>query len=180
MIIIAFDPSIREFGISVIDSETDEILHAECVKTKSKHDELNLSKSKDRTRRVSVIVNRILQCVENYDLDLIVSELPGGSQSASAAECLGIVKGLVQTFSDCYEIPLVWISEIKSKKTMLGKRSADKIEMVNEVNSRIDSVPVSGEAKDGAPWTGIKYRDQAIADSIGVYFASKKHSDQVT
>jgi Holliday junction resolvasome RuvABC endonuclease subunit len=173
--ILSFDPSITEFGLAIINSDT--IIDAECIKTNPGHSEHNITKSRDKARRASKIVKRILDVLCHHRIKTIVSELPQGSQSAPAADCLGMARSIVQTIADCYSKQIIWVKQHDSKMTMVGKSDAEKHEMIDAVDNSDINFPELGDPKDGAPWTGIKYRDEAIADAVAVYITAKNHED---
>lgn len=54
--------------------------------------------------------------------------------------------------------PVEWYSEMDSKKFVLGKKSAVKLEMINAITKLYD-----------VPWKKVKYHDEAVADAIAVY-----------
>jgi len=161
--ILACDPSIRGWGYSVICNE--QIIEVGCIKTEPKAKKLRTRKGDDNVRRFEEIDQKLLEIIKRNDIKYIVSELPHGSQSASAAYMLGAATAIMKTIADCNDIGLEWFSEGDSKKQVLGKLSAEKKEMVRAI-SKLYKVP----------WTGVQYIDEAIADSLGVYHAAKNQS----
>lgn len=174
---LCFDPSLSEFGYSVI-TDTYQVLEYGCIKTDKEADERNISISHDKARRTSKIGKRLVEIVGKYDITKIISELPQGSQSAQAADCLGMARAIVQVLSDCTGIPLLWVKQHDSKITVFGKPDAEKDEIVLGVDINVLINPErSDKGKIGAPWTGVIYRDEAIADSIAVFLTAKYHED---
>ena len=161
--VLAFDPSITAFGWVVMKGK--EVVDCGCIKTAPTDKRNRIRKGDDRTRRVTEINTVLMQVIDKYDICYIVSELPHGSQSAIAATMLGIVTGMVQTIADIYELGLEWYSEADSKRNALGKQSAEKKEMINKMKTLYH-----------VDWTGIKYKDEAIADALGVYDVASKNS----
>jgi Holliday junction resolvasome RuvABC endonuclease subunit len=162
--ILANDPSICAWGYSVLD-QNGNVLDFGCIKTESGGKKMRIRKSDDRTRRVHEINERLLSMIKKYNVEYMVSELPHGSQNASAAVMIGACIGIMQTLSDTLQIGLEWFSENDSKKCALGKSTAEKKEMI-EAMSKIYDIK----------WTGTKYIDEAVADSLAIHYVASKDS----
>jgi Holliday junction resolvasome RuvABC endonuclease subunit len=163
-VILAHDPSITAWGWVVIQGT--EIKAAGCIKTSSESKARRIRKGDDRVRRVSEIVQQLHQVIKDHRVTYMVSELPHGSQSAVAAVMVGICAGVVQTMADILDIGVEWFSEGDAKQTLVKKRSATKLEIKEAV----------AKLYPGDYWTGIGYRDEAIADSLAVYNVFRKTS----
>lgn len=173
--ILACDPSVTAWGFAVMDWRG-AVMEGGCVKTESLAKKLRIRKGDDTIRRISEITNVLLYLIKEYRVTYIVSELPHGSQSAAAAEMLGITKGIMQTLADTLNIGIEWYSEGDSKKALLGKISATKLETIQAV-SKLYNIPKTGnKTKPTAPWSGVQYVDEAVADSVSVYHCAKKQS----
>lgn len=164
-VILTNDPSITAWGYAVVNHKG-EIIECGCIKTEPQQKKRRIRKGDDSVRRISEIVQALLRVIKDYEVNLLLSELPHGSQNASAAVMVGVVTGIIQTLSDSLEIPVEWYSEQDTKKTCLGKKSATKDEMIQAIAKLYD-----------VPWTKVKYRDEAIADAIAVYHTATKQSD---
>lgn len=162
--ILANDPSICAWGYSVLDQKGN-VLDFGCIKTESGGKKMRIRKSDDRTRRVHEINERLLSVIKKYNVEYIVSELPHGSQNASAAVMIGACIGILQTLADTLNIGLEWFSEGDAKKSALGKTTAEKKEMI---------VAMSKLYK--LNWTGTKYIDEAVADSLAIHNVASKNS----
>jgi len=144
------------WGFAVLKNNV--VLNVGCIKTIPENKKTRIRKSDDTIRRVSEINKKLIELIETYGIDFIVSESPHGSQNASAAVMIGIVAGMLQTLADVKQIPIEWYSEMDSKKFVLGKKSATKTEMVNAIKKLYE-----------VPWANVKYQDEAVADAIAVY-----------
>jgi len=164
-VILANDPSITGWGWAVICTKIGKVMETGCIKTAHESKKRRIRKGDDTVRRVSEICQELLKIVRKYKVELILSELPHGSQSAVAAVMIGIVTGMVQTFGDCFDIPVEWYSEGDSKKALLNKRAATKKETIDAVKKLYD-----------VPWTGIGYKDEAVADAMSIYHAATRSS----
>jgi Holliday junction resolvasome RuvABC endonuclease subunit len=164
--VLSFDPSLTAFGWVVMNKDT--VIDKGCIKTEPNHKKQRIRKGDDDMRRVSEINAELLRIVKKYKIIYIVSELPHGSQNASASNALGMVKGAVQALSDFYGVGLEWFSEADGKKAILRKNTATKKEIINRVDEifKVD-------------WTGIKYKDEAIADALAIYYCAQLHSHVV-
>ena len=118
-----------------------------------------------RQHGISEINHVLKKIIEGYNVNYIISELPHGSQNASAARMIGMVAGICQTISDWTDIAIDWYSEGDAKKALLGKISATKKEIQTAVDAVYD-----------VKWTGIKYKDEAIADALAIHFVAMEQS----
>jgi Holliday junction resolvasome RuvABC endonuclease subunit len=164
--VLALDPSLTAFGWVVMRGK--EVVDMGCVKTESGGKKARIRKSDERMNRVSTINNVLKEVIKKHGVVHIVSELPHGSQSATAAIALGLVAGAVQAMADFLDLGIEWYSEGDSKKALLGKLSASKGETIRAAR-RVYRVK----------YTGVKYKDEAIADSLSVYNAAEKSSPVV-
>ena len=163
--ILTNDPSMTAWGWAVLDWNGN-IVDVGCIKTDSQHKKQRIRKGDDTVRRVAEINQQLLKVIKEYNVNYILSELPHGSQNASAATMIGIVIGIMQTISNSKELGIEWYGENDSKKAVLGKQSATKQEMVDAISKLFPEMR----------WTGKKYKDEAIADAMAVYYVAKQQS----
>lgn len=163
-VILTNDPSITAWGWAIV-TPNNVILEAGCIKTAPEHKKKRIRKGDDTVRRVHEVNKVLISLVDRYNVRLILSELPHGSQNASAAVMIGIVTGIVQMLADCYDTPIEWYSEGDSKVATLGKRAATKKEMIVAIDKLYT-----------VPFTRIGYKDEAIADALSVYNCASQNS----
>lgn len=163
--ILACDPSLTAWGWVIIDFHGDILDHG-CIKTEPSNKKLRIRKGDDRCRRINEITAVLIDLINRYNVQLILSEQPHGSQSAVAAVMIGICLGIAQTLADCMNIAIEWYSEGESKKRLLGKRSGTKGETIAAISRHYPDLE----------WTGTKYKDEAIADAMAVYHYAKAAS----
>lgn len=163
--VIAFDPSLTAWGWVVISMEHDDILECGCIKTEPQHKKLRTRVGDDRCRRINELNQKLLKVIKTWDVKYILSEQPHGSQSAVSAIMVGITLGITQTMSDTLNLGIEWYSEGDSKKALSGKKTLSKQETINAIDKLYD-----------VSWTGVKYKDEAIADAIAVYNVAKQQS----
>jgi len=171
---MACDPSLTGFGWAVLKIDGT-ILACGCIKTGSENKVRRIRKGDDDVRRIYEINHVLLRRIRRHRVNYLVSELPHGSQSSSAAKMVGITAALGQTLSQALDIPIEWYSEGDSKKALLGKLSATKVETIEAVED-IFTVPISGKPKAGAPWSGKKYVDEAVADALSIFYCAMEQS----
>jgi len=165
--ILTNDPSMTAWGYAVLDW-SGKILKSGCIITKPSGKKSRIRKSDDRCRRVSEINAELLTLIEENNVQFIISELPHGSQNAQAAVMIGIVIGILQTISDSLHIGLEWYSENDVKKFLFNRMSVTKQEMVELIKKK---------TKGNLEWfKNIKFRDEAVADSLGIYFVALNQS----
>jgi len=162
--ILTNDPSFRAWGWAVLDAKG-KVLDWGCIKTEPEQKKRRIRKGDDTVRRTSEINKQLIGVIQDWDVKLILSELPHGSQNASAAVMIGIVTGIIQTLSDSFQLPVEWFSEDDAKKCALGKRSVSKGEMVEAMKKLYDF-----------HWPNIGYMDEAIADALAIHNVAKHQS----
>lgn len=168
MKILTNDPSIKAWGWAVVQftNGVPEIIDHGCIKTAAESKARRIRKSDDRVRRLEEISRELQNLHLKYKLDWVLSELPHGSQNASAAIMIGAVTGLVSCFAVVNELPIEWYSEGDAKKHLLNKRSATKKETQNCIIKYY-----------GKEWiSGTKYKDEAVADALAVFHIAKDTS----
>lgn len=166
---LCIDPSIREFGIAIVSNynidNKPKVLYTCCIKTESNIKKLRVRAGDDRIRRLNEIGAEINELITLYKVSYVVSEQPHGSQSASAAITLGMVTGLVQGIQNFGGIPVEWYSEADSKKALLGKSSATKLEIIKAIKKKYDIA-----------WPATKYKQEAIADALAIHNVALRNS----
>jgi Holliday junction resolvasome RuvABC endonuclease subunit len=162
--ILANDPSFTAWGWAVIDMQGS-VVDTGCIKTEPMSQKLRIRKGDDMVHRIGEINYQLLKVIAENNIQIILSELPHGSQNAKAAVMIGAVAGIIQTISDCKGLPIDWYSEGDVKKHLLNKRSVTKDETIKAISEKYE-----------VQWTGIKYKDEAVADAIAIYHVAKSQS----
>lgn len=162
--ILVNDPSLTAWGWAVV-SGSGKVVDCGAIRTQPSHKKLRIRKGDDRVRRISELNNRLLELIQEYNIKYLISELPHGSQTASAAVMIGITAGIMQTIGDCLDIPVEWYSEGDAKKAISGKQSVSKSNMIELIREEYDP-----------EFTGVKWKDEAIADALAIYHVAMKHS----
>ena len=166
--ILSLDPSFRAFGWALIDETNNTVLKCGKISV-DKNATKTIYKSKILTNYMNdqVMIKKITitlnQLIKENNIKLIYTEIPIGSRSARAAECLAMVKSLVvgvATLNNCFINPLA-PGTIKSNLTKNSQ--ATKEEIYQEVIKKLPSLAgffVQKVSKD------TKY---AISDAVAAY-----------
>ena len=160
--VLTNDPSFTAWGWAVLD-EKGIPLEVGCIKTEPEYKKKRIRKGDDLTRRINEINLQLLDVIRRYDIKLILSELPHGSQNAQAAIMIGVVTGIAQTISDILDIAIEWYSD-RFKERNFGKGEQLKI-MVDAIGKLYKII-----------WTGIKYKDEAVADALAIHYVASQQS----
>lgn len=168
LIILVNDPSLTGWGWVVLTSK-EHVLEVGCIKTKKEAKKRRIRTGDDTVRRISEINNILLRAIERHNVNYILSELPHGSQSASAAKMVGITSALLQTYADALKIPIEWYSEDDAKKSLFDQQATvSKTAMLTRIKHRYD-----------VPWPNIKYKDEAIADAMAIFHVASQQSSLI-
>ena len=162
-IILACDPSFTAWGWAVLQGNI--VKATGVIVTKPEAKKRKIREGDDRARRTREIIYQLENVIIKYKVVYIVAEQPHGSQNAKAAIMMGVVVGIMESFNVLQKIPLEWYSEADAKKALLGRNSATKKQIQDGV-----------DALYNVYWTGYKYVDEAVADSLAVYYAAECNS----
>lgn len=174
LIILSNDPSLTAWGWVIIENNI--VLECGCFKTAPENKKRRIRKSDDTIRRIQELNKSLLSLIEKYKVNYILSEAPHGSQNASAAVMIGVVTGIVQTISDCKEIPVEWYSEEDAKKFVFGRKSASKTEMVTAMRNLFQIFLINSKLNTVKNWDMPKYISEAVADALAIYCVAKDQS----
>lgn len=163
--ILTNDPSITAWGYGIV-TYAGKVIQVGCIKTEPSNKKLRIRSGDDIVRRIDYIVKYLQDLIKKYPIGCILSELPHGSQNAKAAMMIGAVASIMQTLSTVYDIGVEWYSENDVKKTLFNRKSVSKQEMIKYVDSKLQ-----------VEWCRIKYKDEAVADALGVYLTAVQCSN---
>jgi Holliday junction resolvasome RuvABC endonuclease subunit len=163
--VMALDPSLTAWGWVIMDGEDNRVLKTGCIKTEPLYKKLRTRVGDDRCRRINELNQQLIFLIKGWNVRYIVSEQPHGSQSAVSAIMVGITLGMGQTLSDALNIGIEWYSEGDAKKALSNKKKLSKQQTIEEIKKLYQ-----------VPWTGVKYKDEAVADAIAVYNVARQQS----
>ena len=164
--ILAVDPSIREYGYAVLNVDDRKkkenwVEDSGCIKTSSDPD--TRLKSKDRVHRVQNIFSELNRICTMWGIEHVVSELPAGSQSATAAWTLGSVVGGTASLAISLDIDIDFFTLHECKQSVEG------IDDTPEGVSKKEYVAIKMKDMYNAQWEDTKYIDLAVSDSLAVF-----------
>jgi len=163
--VLAMDPSITAWGYAVSDLNG-EILEVGCIKTSKQNKKRKIRAGDDDIRRIEEIVSILLLVIETYNIKYIVTEQPHGSQNSDAAKVVGMVNGVCVTINLILQIPIEYYLEADAKRCLFNRKEVTKSETMHLIDKLYK-----------VPWTGFKYKDEAIADAIAIHFTALKQSN---
>lgn len=164
MKILCCDPSLSAWGWAVVHGK-DTVIDSGCIKTEPEAKKRKIRDGEDTARRITEI-NNVLEVIRPwYNVSHIVSEVPSGSQNSKAAKAGGIVLGIIQTYADMAGLGIEYYLEREVKQYIFNRKTATKDEMIQFIKRRYH-----------VPWTGIKYKDEAIADALSIHHTALRYS----
>jgi Holliday junction resolvasome RuvABC endonuclease subunit len=157
MIVLCLDPSLRNTGVSVLETSgpfnmPKKILHHETIKTKASKDE-RVSKEYSE---ISRLIKLLLIVKKEYDPALVVSELPYGAQGYKGAVGVG-VSWAISAMLDAYPVSPQSLGDVIKK----SKGSDKKQKAINFVAKNL--------VRDAMFWDVDEMNH--VADSICAYYA---------
>ena len=164
--ILACDPSFTGWGWAVMQGGI--IKASGVIVTKALAKKRKIREGDDLTRRVREMINELSRIIDRYGVTYIVSEQPHGSQNAKGAIMIGVVVGILESWSHLRNIPVEWYLEADSKKNLLGRNSATKQEVIDAVDGLFT-----------VTWTGVQFRDEAVADALAIYNCAEINSPTI-
>lgn len=171
--ILSLDPSFSATGWAIIGAKQKfELIDYGWINTKKYKD---IPVTLGDMMRAETIASGIIRLVNAYNITLINSEIPLGSQSANAAKGLGISKGIVATICAVSGIKRMYINPLKVKMILCGNRYAEKAQIIGVVENYFDELKSSEKRKSkGGKFTLFH---EAICDAIAVTLALSKISN---
>lgn len=103
-----------------------EITKLKLVTTEAQNQKV-VRKSSDDLRRARELYDFIDFWIRHFNPDLVIVEVPHGSQSARASWSLGIVVGLLASI----QIPMIEVSALEVKQASVGRKTASKQDMID-------------------------------------------------
>lgn len=121
------------------------LIHTEAVKKRPR----GVPRSSDDLRRAREALHGIQATIDDFKPDMVVAEVPFGSQSARASWALGIIIGVLAAIPNLVEVTP------REVKTATGESHADKDEMMEWAMRNHPE----------APWVFRKYKGTLISVS---------------
>jgi Holliday junction resolvasome RuvABC endonuclease subunit len=132
----------------------------ECYETRLKCKAVAL----DRVRRIKLVTKKLEELINKYDIQHVITELPSGTQSASAASLIGSAIGLFVASVTLMDIKTDYVTPHQVKMATVGLKDATKFEMMSKVKELYPDVKFPTQS----------YKFEHIADAVGVKLAYDK------
>ena len=168
ILVAGVDPSLNNFGLSkaTVDIETKSVvLHAlELVTTES--DTANkkvVRKNSDDLERARKLHKGLLTFIK--DVDLVVVEIPVGSQSARAMASYGICIGVLAAIDK----PFIQVTPTEVKLVSVGSKTASKAQMIEWATKLYPNADWLTQKRNGT----LQYisKNEHLADSVAAIHA---------
>lgn len=136
--LLSLDPSFRNWGFVIVEYDTD--THQLAIKSggvlSSKPDKSNNKQNTKDLKVSKYLYTHLNQLIK--DTDIVIAEVPHGSQSSRAMVSYGVCIGLLGTIQQ----PLVQVSA-NDVKRLVGSNTASKDDVINWVNKhyQLDWLP---------------------------------------
>lgn len=123
------------------------------------------SRAADRIAGIEHMLSSLQHIVDNYNVNQMLVEWPGGTQSATAATALSICSAMLFSLATLRKLDFFFITPQGMKKALTGNRNAEKAEIATAVHDYY------GERK----WARTKNEREAIVDALGIALAIHYH-----
>lgn len=163
--VLSLDPSQRNLGMAkllIAPNGAIEVMDLELVETE-KSDLKQVRKNSDQLRRA----REQYEALKEWEAwaDLVMSEIPTGSQSASAMFGNGICIGLLASIDK----PLIQVQPTETKKASVGRATATKEEIIAWATKLYPDAP--WKRLNDKPTGRIVDKNEHLADAIAVGWA---------
>jgi crossover junction endodeoxyribonuclease RuvC len=164
VIVLGIDPSLCNTGVAALEltATTERVLEATVIRTEPSAKRLRVLAAEDQARRVSEIAAGLDAAIRRHTPLVLVVEAPSGSKGAQAARALGLAFGAVVAVAAVRGLPLVQVQPLDVKRAMVGRKSAEKAEIVLAVERRFPDVR----------WPSPASVVEHAADAIGAVVAA--------
>ena len=143
MRVLGIDPSFRNTGLAFgfLDVETNrlEVMDLALLKTevtKAKQ----VRRNSDDLRCAGELAAALFAACKGFQPDLVVAEVPSGTQSSRASWTLGITLGILATLRLSYN-PLIEVAPQAVKRYFAGSKTANKRTMIDTAYTRYPHLP---------------------------------------
>jgi Holliday junction resolvasome RuvABC endonuclease subunit len=170
--IMGLDMAFTNLGIAIVRADVSDInnpvltvddlsvVHTESTKKRPR----GMTKSSDDLRRARETLHALRAKIAAYQPDIIIAEVPFGSQSARSAWTLGIAIGILSTVDGLIEVTP------REVKTATGEPHADKAEMIEWAMTKHPEAPWAWRKYKGA-LISVASTNEHTADALAAIYA---------
>lgn len=136
------------------------LIHTEGVKKRPR----GVPRSSDDLRRAREALNGIQDKIRDFKPDVVIAEVPFGSQSARASWALGIIIGVLASIEGLVEVTP------REVKTATGEPHADKDEMIEWAMTKHPEAPWAWRKFKGT-LISVSSTNEHLADAVAAVYA---------
>jgi Holliday junction resolvasome RuvABC endonuclease subunit len=164
VIVLGVDPSLCNTGIAAmrLSAVATTIVETSVVRTEPSAKKHRIHVGDDNARRVVEITRALDAAIKKHGPVALVMERPAGSKGAKAATALARAETVVEVVAALHGLPLIAVQPLDVKRAMVGRKTADKDEIIAAVESRYPEVA----------WTGPQSTWEHQADAVGAVVAA--------
>lgn len=177
MILLGIDPAIANTGVAVINLDKEvQVIHLGVIKTSKDDHEGSDLEGFPHTYRARDIVSKLYDTISYYCPEYICVEVPGGTQSASAAMGSGVTNGICGWLAKEYPTRFLPTKPLHVKWDTIGKQAAKgatgkagKDLMINWATNLYPEAPWPRRNGNGPI---VKGKAEHLADAIAIIYSS--------
>lgn len=157
--ILNLDPSLSATGFSIVSNHKGDYLEnygVICAKTK-------LKKSYGLAERATQMAEGLNDLFKVHDIMKINTEIPVGSKSSAAAKALALCQGVVMTIAQVHGVEIELFEARDVKKFLTDDFDGSKELVIEKVAESFPQILT----------IDTKYKQEAVADSLGIYLYSQ-------
>jgi Holliday junction resolvasome RuvABC endonuclease subunit len=165
MVIAGIDPSLSNFGLAkgAYENGHFDLTHISLAETQPDSKNKQVRKNSQDLLRASTLHKATKEWLS--DVDLVIAEVPVGSQSARAMASYGVCIGLLASLDK----PLIQVMPNEVKIAAVGNKLATKEDMINWAAQLYPTMPWLTQKRQGI--TYMVKKNEHIADAVGAIHA---------
>lgn len=173
---MGIDPSFRNWGLALahVPQPFRKVIQVEdlrLLETKPAPKGYRGPKSWNDLHTAMELRDRWQEVMTEWDPDVVVTEVPSGTQSARASWTLGIALGLLTA---CPK-DVVLVTPTEAKVALTGNKGADKNEMIRKAAEMYPDAPWLKKTQKGV--TTLVAKNEHLADAIAIIYAGAVKTD---
>lgn len=173
--VLGVDCSLNNLGCCVC--EVDDKLNMKVLSTKlfenSNTESDRALRSFQDLEKAKRFANYLKYMIGENDIDIVVGEVPCGSQSSRACTSAGVVTGLLGSVASFCDF--VGVTPIQAKKASVGSKTATKEEVIEWVKNTFPEVKIPLQTRGGKVHIVKKFEHEA--DSIAIVNSALQTSE---
>ncbi len=161
--ILGMDPSFRNWGWALAEFEYPDVTILDIGTLETQRNKKAPKRSLDDLESSRFLYSGLHSLLDG--VDLVIAEMPSGSQSALAAKAYGVTVGLMSSIG----IPLITVSPLEIKQLSTGTANATKEEMIEWAFSKYPNLSWKTKKRNGKE--SLVKKNEHMADAIAAIHA---------